>query len=66
MLKIEARAAQNQFGSAVCTTQVYSNGWTEWKSFAAPSFNSTVFQDVPLYEVNQIRRATTGEPTVLE
>ena len=38
---VGATAAQNQFASAVCTTQVYSDGWNQWKLFAAPSFLCT-------------------------
>ena len=39
--KMGAIAAHNQFGSAGSTTQVYSQGWNEWKLFAAPIFLST-------------------------
>ena len=39
--KMGATAAQNQFGSAASTTQVYSHRWKEWKLFAAPTFHST-------------------------
>ena len=36
-----ATAAQNQFGSAAFTIQVYSHGQNEWKLFVAPIFLST-------------------------
>ena len=48
--RVGAVATQNQFGSADCTTQVYS-----------PTFFST-----GTFQVHQVRRAVTGEPTLLK
>ena len=62
--KMETTAAQNQFGSAACTVQVYSHRYNKWKLFVVPIF--PLYRNLPLYEVHQIGRAAAGEPSLLE
>ena len=49
--------------SCLCSTSVQS--WVKWLETICSS-NFPLYWDLPLYEVHQIRRADTGEPTLLE
>ena len=66
--RMEMAAAWSQFGSAAhtscITTKVYSLGLNEWTFLKLPV--STLQGPSIFYEVHQIGRTTTGEPTLLE
>ena len=63
--KAQHRGKKEQQQHRTSLDQLFVQSWVKLMETICSS-HSSLYRDLPLYEVHQIRRATTGEPTLLE